>query len=153
MTLNRAQQHNTLRRETFQQLREITSHLRDRKDIWVVIVDSAGIHFSPSADVGAIGELVGQQACAFRENLRDLQNCLDGFEQWEKSTIARLHVQRLGSGLLLALYCDFRASASDAVFGLPEVKRSIAVLMGMQRITRVAGVAATEEIVLLAENF
>jgi enoyl-CoA hydratase/carnithine racemase len=118
-----------------------------------VIVDSAGIHFSPSADVGAIGELVGQQACAFRENLRDLQNCLDEFEQLEKATIARLHGYCLGGGLLLALCCDFRVAASDAVFGLPEVKRSIAVLMGTQRITRVAGVAAAKEMVLLAEDF
>ena len=153
LTLNRAQQHNTLRRETFQQLREITRRLRDRNDIWAVIVDSAGKHFSSGVDVRVIGELVGQQAGAFRESLRDLQNYLDEFEQLEKATIARLHGYCLGGGLLLALCCDFRVAATDAVFGFPEVKRSIAVLMGTQRITRVAGVAAAKEMVLLAEDF
>ncbi len=153
LTLNRAQQHNTLRRETFQQLREITRRLRDRNDIWAVIVDSAGKHFSSGVDVRVIGELVGQQAGAFRESLRDLQNYLDEFEQLEKATIARLHGYCLGGGLLLALCCDFRVAATDAVFGFPEVKRSIAVLMGTQRITRVTGVATTKEMVLLAENF
>jgi enoyl-CoA hydratase/carnithine racemase len=55
--------------------------------------------------------------------------------------------------MILACCCDFRVVSETAVFGLPEVKRSISVIMGTQRITRVAGLAATKEMTLLADNF
>tara|TARA_B100001971_G_C18051284_1_gene463004 strand:+ start:290 stop:496 length:207 start_codon:yes stop_codon:yes gene_type:complete len=63
-------------------------------------------HLSSEVDVRVIGELVGQQARAFHENLHNSQNCLDEFEQLKKATTARLHGYCLRNGLLLALCCD-----------------------------------------------
>lgn len=153
LTLNRPAQHNRITPETLYELREITVWLEGRRDIWAVVVEGAGEHFSTGVDVNIIGLLVGQDEQVYRKNLRDLQDCVDRFEQLEKATIARVHGYCLGGGLILALCCDLRVAAETAVFGLPEVKRSIAVVMGTQRITRVAGVGAAKEMILLAENF
>jgi enoyl-CoA hydratase/carnithine racemase len=71
----------------------------------------------------------------------------------EKPTIAKLHGFCLGGGLILALCCDFRVASQRTVFGLPEVRLGIGVIMGTQRVTRVAGVAATKEMILLGKRF
>ncbi len=152
LTLNRGK-YNRISPETLFELREIARFLRGRKDIWVVVVEGADEHFSSGVDVNTISMLVGQDEQAFRDNLRDLQDCLDAFEQIEQATIAKIHGYCLGGGLIFSLCCDFRIAAADAIFGLPEVKRSIAVIMGTQRITRVAGVGATKEMIFLAEMF
>lgn len=55
--------------------------------------------------------------------------------------------------MILALCCDFRIASQRTIFSLPEVKLGIPVLMGTQRLTRVAGVAATKEMILLGGRF
>ncbi len=153
LTINRPDQLNSLTPETFRELRDITARLRASKDVWAVIVQGQGEHFSVGVDVAVIGSMIDQAEEPYRETLRELQQCLDAFEALEKPTIARLHGFCLGGGLILALCCDFRIASQRTMFGFPEVKRGIAVIMGTQRVTRVAGVAATKEMILLADYF
>lgn len=153
LTLNRAAKMNSMTSETLLELRELVGVINGRSDIWVVVVASTGDHFTVGVDVSAIGMMVGQEPETYRNNLRDLQDCLDQFEALTKPTIAQIRGYCLGGGMILACCCDFRVVSKTAVFGLPEVKRSIGVIMGTQRITRVAGVAATKEMTLLADNF
>ena len=153
LTLNRAEKMNSITPEALLELRELVGVINGRSDIWAVVVASAGSHFTVGVDVSAIGMMVGQEPETYRQNLRDLQDCLDQFEALTKPTIAQIRGYCLGGGMILACCCDFRVVSKTAVFGLPEVKRSIGVIMGTQRITRVAGLAATKEMTLLAENF
>lgn len=153
LTINRPDQMNSLTPETFRELRDVTARLRANRDVWAVIVQAEGDHFSVGVDVAMIGTMVGQAEGPYRETLLDLQQCLDAFEALEKPTIARLHGFCLGGGLILALCCDFRIASQRTVFGFPEVKRGVAVIMGTQRVTRVAGVAAAKEMILLADFF
>lgn len=153
LTLNRAAHYNSITPDTLLELRQITGELAGDHDVWGVVLQGAGKHFSAGVDVSVIGQMTGQDQAAYRENLRTLQGCLDAFEELEKPTIARIRGYCLGGGLILALCCDFRVADNSAIFGLPEVKRGIAVLMGTQRITRIVGPAITREMVYLAENF
>ncbi|HFC12571.1 MAG TPA: enoyl-CoA hydratase/isomerase family protein [Anaerolineae bacterium] len=153
ITLNRPKKRNAISPETLYELRTITQAISSRDDIWVVVLAATGDHFSVGVDVNTIGLMIGQDAESYRHNLRELQGCVDLFDALNKPTIAQIQGYCLGGGLLLALCCDFRIAAHDAIFGLPEVKRSIAVIMGTQRITKIAGIPATKEMVLLAENF
>jgi enoyl-CoA hydratase/carnithine racemase len=153
LTLNRPQAMNSLNAETLYELREITAYLRVRKNVWVVILQGQGSHFSTGMDVNLIRERLDQPEPANREFLLELQGCLDVFEALEKPTIAKLRGFCIGGGLILALCCDFRVASQRTVFALPEVKLGLPVIMGTQRLTRVAGVAATKELVLLGERF
>jgi len=139
--------------ETFQELKDITDHLRASKDIWVVILEGKGKHFSTGIDVTVISSLIDYPEGPFREALLDMQNCLDAFEALEKPTIAKLRGFCLGDGLILALCCDFRIASRWTVLGFPEVKRGVPVIAGTQRVTRIAGVATTKELILLGRNF
>jgi enoyl-CoA hydratase/carnithine racemase len=152
LSLNRPENSNSLLLETFQELGEITNRLRNDQDIWVVIVEGKGKHFSIGVDLDVIHSIVDYPEEAFRENLLAMQQCLDAFEALEKPTIAKLHGFCLGGGLILALCCDFRIASDRTVLGLPEVKRGVAVIMGTQRVTRVVGTAAAKEMILLCRN-
>jgi enoyl-CoA hydratase/carnithine racemase len=152
LSLNRPEESNSLLLETFQELGEITKRVRDDKDIWVVIVEGKGKHFSIGVDLAVIHSIIDYPEGQFRENLLAMQQQLDAFEALEKPTIAKLHGFCLGGGLILALCCDFRIASDRTVIGLPEVKRGVAVIAGTQRVTRVVGVAAAKEMILLCRN-
>jgi enoyl-CoA hydratase/carnithine racemase len=153
LTLNRPHSMNSLTAATLLELRDIAAYLRATRDVWAVIVQSMGKHFSAGMDLATIQERLDQPERANREFLRGLQQCLDDFEALEKPTIAKIQGFCLGGGLILALCCDFRIASQRTVFSLPEVKLGMGVLMGTQRVTRVAGVAATKEMILLGKRF
>ena len=97
--------------------------------------------------------MVGAPQEQVARDLRDLQDCLDVFEALPLPVIAGLHGFVIGGGIILAACCDFRIASRRAIFSLPEVKRGIGVVMGMQRVTRLVGVATCKEWALLGENF
>jgi enoyl-CoA hydratase/carnithine racemase len=152
LALNRPQFMNNLDAETLYELREITAELRSRREVWAVIVQGRGKHFSAGMDVEVIRESLDRSEQANREFLRGLQQCLDDFEALEKPTIAKLHGFCIGGGLILALCCDFRVASQRTIFSLPEVKLGLGVIMGTQRLTGVVGVALTKEMVLLGKR-
>lgn len=153
LLLNRPEQKNRMDGQTLSELQDITEIIANNRNIWAVIIEGAGAQFSSGMDVNLIGAMIGQEYETYKKNLLASQAILDAFEKLEKPTIAKIHGYCLGGGLILALCCDFRIAADNTIFGLPEVKRSIGVIMGTQRITRVAGVSATKEMVMLGENF
>lgn len=153
VTLNRPEQMNSLTSDTLHELRDIAFSLRDNQDVWVIILQSAGDHFSVGVDVSQIQVMVGQDETVYRENLRDLQDCLDVFEALPQPIVAKIKGYCIGGGLLLACCCDFRVADNTALFHLPEVQLGIAVIMGTQRLTRIVGIPNTKEIVMLAERY
>jgi enoyl-CoA hydratase/carnithine racemase len=153
LTLNRPEAGNNLTPETFYELRAITTSLQTRKNIWAVIVQGQGKYFSTGIDVEMLKGRLDKPEQDNRAFLLELQACLDDFEKLEKPTIAKLHGFCIGGGLILALCCDFRIASQRTVYSLPEVRLGIGVIMGTQRVTRVAGVAATKEMILLGKRF
>ena len=151
LILNRAEKKNSLDGLTLEELGSIARQLRDDSDIWAIVLQSSGSTFSSGVDVSMIGSMIGQDRKAYEENLRLLQSYLDEFESIAKPTIAALQGYVIGGGLILALCCDFRIAAQNAIFQLPEVKRSIGVVMGTQRITRTIGIAHTKELAMLGD--
>lgn len=152
LTLNRPEVKNRLDVTTFAELKEITQLLSQDPQVWAIILQAQGDAFSAGVDVNLIGSLFGLEESTFKAQLKSLQEVLDAFEALEKPTIAALHGAVIGGGMILALCCDFRIAAENTIFGLPEVKRSIGVIMGTQRITRTIGLAHTKELALLGNN-
>ena len=152
LTLNRPEFKNRLDATTLSELKKVTYYLAEDQDVWYVILGANGDCFSAGVDVSLIGGMIDQEEGAYQSNLRELQSALDVFESLEKPTIAALHGPIIGGGVILALCCDFRIAAENSFFCLPEVKRSIAVLMGTQRISRVIGIANTKELVMLGNS-
>lgn len=152
LTLNRPNVKNRIDANTLEELEEITNRISTDPDIWVVVLKAKGTAFSTGVDVSLIGNMIDNDKNTFQQNLHRFQSALDKFEAIEKPVIAALHGYVIGGGLILALCCDFRIAADNMIVSLPEVKRSIGVLMGTQRITRTIGMANTKELVMLGNS-
>jgi enoyl-CoA hydratase/carnithine racemase len=152
LSLNRPNYSNSFVPEAFFELREITNRLSVNKDIWAVIVQGNGDHFSIGMDVEVISQMINLEDAVYRKALREMQECLDAFEALEKPTIAKLHGFCLGGGLILALCCDFRIASRRTVFGFPEVKRGVPVIMGTHRAVRILGPGLSKEMLFLGRN-
>ena len=84
---------------------------------------------------------IGRRACAA------IANC-------EAVTIARIHGHAVGGGLALALCCDFRVTASDTVFHVPEVDLGLPLLWGATpKLIYEVGAARAREIILACDRF
>jgi enoyl-CoA hydratase/carnithine racemase len=151
--LNRPLAFNSLTSSMLYELREISQSLQNNPDIWAIVVEGKGDHFSAGVDIGLIKPLSKLKPEFFESELRDLQNCLDEFARLPQPKIAKIRGYCIGGGLVLASICDFRIAADTAKFSLPEVKIGIAVIMGTKRITDLAGLANTKEMILLGEMF
>jgi enoyl-CoA hydratase len=69
-----------------------------------------------------------------------------------KPTIAAISGYALGAGCEIALCCDFRIAADNAIFGLPEITMGIIPGGGgTQRLTRLVGIESAKEIIFKGE--
>jgi enoyl-CoA hydratase/carnithine racemase len=112
-----------------------------------VIVRGAGRAFCSGMDrtalaAGSIGE-------AF---YRHWNRALDCLEDMPKITVAVLHGYSIGGGLQLALGCDLRLAADDAVLGLGATRHALVPDGAVLRLARVVGVGRAKELALLNEH-
>ena len=153
LTLNRPDTMNNMTMETLFELRDVSNYLGGRSDIWVVIVQGQGEHFSSGVDPRVITERLEGSTEELRNLVHDQQRCLDAFAALEKVTIARLHGFCIGGGLLLAASCDFRIASKRTIFSLPEVRLGIPILWGTHRISRLVGAAGAKEMIMLGKRY
>ena len=103
-------------------------------------------HFAAGADIKGFQDTLERGE---RETMaRGLKRAIKVLEELAKPTIAAVHGFALGGGLELALACDFRYLAEDAVVGQPEVLLGlIPGAGGTQRLPRVVGSQRAREMI------
>jgi enoyl-CoA hydratase/carnithine racemase len=114
---------------------------------YAVVVRGAGRAFCSGMDrtalaAGDIGETF------FRFWIR----ALNGLEDMAKVAIAVLHGHSIGGGLQLAVACDLRLAAADAVVGLGASRHGIIPDGSVLRLARLIGLARAKELSLLNED-
>ena len=105
----------------------------------VVVVRGAGPLFSSGMDLGSLGAL-----STAPERLRTFRrHCLEAWnlaEEMPKPVICAIHGACIGGALELALACDFRVLAADAIVGMPETRIGlIPDVGGSSRLPQVVG--------------
>src|SRR5918998_3172239 len=113
-----------------------------------VVVRGAGPLFSSGMDLGALGALA-----AAPQDLRGFRgHCLEAWnaaEEMPKPVICAIHGACIGGALELALACDLRVVASDAVLGMPETRIGlIPDVGGSSRLPQVVGLGRAKELVM-----
>jgi enoyl-CoA hydratase/carnithine racemase len=105
--------------------------------------------FSAGADLNEISRLSGPDAFAFSRRGQELMQMLDRFPV---PVTAAIRGYCMGGGMDLALACDYRIAAPNAVFG--HRGASLGVMTGWggtQRLPRLIGKARALQMFLLAE--
>ena len=113
-----------------------------------VVVRGAGPMFSSGMDLGALAGLAEapERLRAFR------RTCVEAWslaEEMPKPVICAIQGACIGGALELALACDFRVLAADAMVGLPEAAIGlIPDVGGCSRLPQVVGLGRAKELIM-----
>ena len=148
LTLNRPEKLNALTVPLVTELNDALDFIRNDEEISVVIITGTGRAFSVGADIEMLENLGSPET--FRTETRERwHKAFNAIEGMEKLFIAALNGITLGGALELALACDLRVAAADAVFGLPEINFGlIPDAGGTIRLTKLIGPGAAKELIL-----
>lgn len=151
ITLNRPEALNAINEEVRGQLPRAIRDADNDPAVRVVVVNGAGERaFCAGADIKGFGE---PGSLTDHRQSRVHNHWIDAFEDARKPIIASIHGYCLGGGLEIALACDIRIGADDAVFALPEVSRgTMPGAGGTQRLARVIGLGRALDMLLSAER-
>jgi len=112
---------NALSRASWRALPEACAAIAARAEALVVVVDGAGGHFSAGADIAEF-ETVYRDAAATRDYVDAMQAAFAALASLDRPTIAAIAGSAIGGGLAVALCCDLRFAADDAILAAPPAK-------------------------------
>ena len=137
---------NALNSPTLTQLDKIFDELSKKPEVKGVIITGAGEKaFVAGADISEFLKIQGEEAVKFMSRG---QRVFDKIESFDRPVIAAVNGFALGGGNELALCCDIRIAAENAVFGQPEVNLGIIPgYGGTQRLPRLIGPGRAKAII------
>lgn len=148
LRLNRPEALNAANWAWVQDLVKATNYLAQSDETHVVIVSGEGRAFCSGLDVK---ELAGGNLSR------------DWFATWERGvialaglkaiTIAAVQGYCLGGGLQVALACDLRVAATDAVMSIPAVREGVVAALGPMRLARMVGASQAKRLCFLGGRF
>jgi enoyl-CoA hydratase len=150
LRLNRPRVLNAMNRQLWQDLEATLDDAGNDTDIKVLILTGEGRAFSTGAD---LKESKTRSIDEYRDYLEHLQAVSKKIIRFEKPIIAAVNGYALGSGYELALACDIRIAAEDAMIGSPEARVTSSVTGGAMRLIQdLIGHGKTRELLFTARN-
>lgn len=142
---------NALNVPTLTQLDQIFDKLASNPEVKGVVITGGGEKsFVAGADISEFLQVKGNTAAAF---MAKGQRIFDKIESFDRPVIAAINGFALGGGNELAMSCDIRIAAENAIFGQPEVNLGIIPgYGGTQRLPRLIGPGKAKEIIFADER-
>jgi enoyl-CoA hydratase/carnithine racemase len=148
VVLNRPEKRNAFNGELVVATGEALRAAAEDSSVRCVVVRGAGPMFSSGMDLGSLAALseAPDDLRAFRRACLDAWNLA---EEMTKPTICVIHGACIGGAMELALACDLRVIAADALIGMPEVRIGlIPDVGGSSRLPSVVGLGRAKELVM-----
>jgi enoyl-CoA hydratase/carnithine racemase len=148
LVLNRPEKRNALNGELIAELGGAIEEAAADADVRVLVLRGEGAMFSSGMDLNDLRDLSedSSRLRAFRRPLLAWWNLL---EEMPKPTICQIHGAALGGAFELALACDFRTMAEDAVAGIMEVRIGLLPdVGGCSRLPAVVGLGNAKELIM-----
>lgn len=151
MYINRPKALNALNKDTLTEMRSAIQDVAEDRSIKVMIVAGAGDKaFVAGADIAYMQPLTAVEGRVFSDYGEKTMRML---ELLEKPVIAAVKGFALGGGCELAMACDIRLAADNAVFGQPEVGLGVIPgFGGTQRLPRIIGEGRAKELTYTADS-
>jgi enoyl-CoA hydratase/carnithine racemase len=148
LVLNRPDKRNALNGELIRELGAAIEEAAADDDVRVVVVRGEGAMFSSGMDLNDLREL-SQDPSRLRSYRRPILAWWNLLEEMPKPTICQIHGAALGGAFELALACDFRTMAEDAVAGVMEVRVGLLPdVGGCSRLPAVVGLGNAKELIM-----
>nr|WP_296066622.1 enoyl-CoA hydratase/isomerase family protein [uncultured Actinoplanes sp.] len=149
LTLDRPAKRNALDRAMLESLLDATTGLGRRDDVRAVVVRGAGRTFCAGAD---IADWVSPAAPVAAELSRLGRAAFAAVAALPAPSVALIEGAAVGGGLELALACDVRIAAGDALLGFPELRLgNLPAWNGLSRLVGVAGLGVARHLLLTGE--
>jgi enoyl-CoA hydratase/carnithine racemase len=151
LILNRPEKRNAFNDELVLGLREAVQAAAGDDAVHCVVVRGAGPMFSSGMDIGFLGALAGEPG-RLRASRRPIIETWNLLEEMPKPTICQIHGGCIGGAMELALACDLRVMASDAVIGLVETRVGLVPdVGGSTRLPSVIGLGRAKEMIMASK--
>src|SRR3954453_18679375 len=148
LVLNRPEKRNALNEETIRALGAEVEAAAADDSVRVVVVRGEGPLFSSGMDLNDLRSL-SENPERTREGRRPILQIWNLLEEMPKPTICQIHGAALGGSFELALACDFRTMAEDAVAGIMEVRVGLLPdVGGCSRLPAVVGLSNAKELIM-----
>ncbi|HEY7299055.1 MAG TPA: enoyl-CoA hydratase-related protein [Xanthobacteraceae bacterium] len=149
VTLNRPHVLNALDVPAKEQLAAIWQEISEDSAIRVAVLTGAGSKaFCAGSDIKEISQ-TGRMV-----STDTLLRAIPGIGiPLDKPVIAALHGYCIGFGMTLALHCDLRVGARDAVLGYPEVRHGMISAVSALRLPQVIASVRAFEMLVLGRNY
>jgi enoyl-CoA hydratase len=149
VVFNRPKKLNSLNQQVIEELGDLLKQVDKDSEVKVLVFTGGPDLFGAGADIDMLSNLKSSAECYIFSGENNVYQTL---ENLGKPTVASIGGFCLGGILELALCCDFRIAASNAQFGLPEVKLGILPGGGgTQRLPRLIGMTMAKELVFLGD--
>ena len=123
----------------------------DDPDVRALLITGEGRGFCAGADLTEFGSAPSQVIARQVRWQRDVWGQMINLD---KPIVAAVHGYCIGSGLEIALLCDVRVAAEDAVFAMPEVRLGmIPAAGGTQALPRSVGPSRALDLLLTGRRF
>lgn len=157
IVLNRPDKRNAFVVQMLQEMALAVQEAEQKTDARVIIVRGEGTCFSAGIDLMAMGgfpEALGEN---WRDHMYEVtriyQAPMNRLQQSTLPTIALLHHYAIGGGFEIALGCDLRIAADDAIISLEEARLGIIPDGGgTVRLTQLVGASRAKELIFTARR-
>jgi len=148
LILNRPQKRNALNGDAIRELGGAIEAAAADDSVRVVVVRGEGAMFSSGMDLNDLRSL-SESPAHLRDYRRPILQWWNLLEEMPKPTICQIHGAALGGAFELALACDFRTMAEDAVAGIMEVRVGLLPdVGGCSRLPAVVGLGNAKELIM-----
>jgi enoyl-CoA hydratase/carnithine racemase len=148
VVLNRPEKRNAFNGELILAVGRALRAAAEDAGVRVVVVRGAGPMFSSGMDLGSLADLAAAPGDlrTFRRAVLEAWNLA---EEMAKPTVCQIHGGCIGGALELALACDLRVIAAEAVVGMPETRIGlIPDVGGSSRLPQIVGLGRAKELIM-----
>lgn len=151
VVMNRPEKRNAMNEDLIRGLAESLHAAAHDPQVRCVVVRGEGTMFSSGMDFASLGALAVEPS-RLREFRSGVLAAWNLCEEMAKPTIAQIHGGCIGGAMELALACDLRVMASEAVIGLVETRVGlIPDVGGSSRLPSVVGVGRAKEMIMTSK--
>ena len=151
VVMTRAEKRNAINGEVLLGLKDAFTEAANDDSVNVVVVRGDGPMFSSGADLGGLGDLADDPS-GLRPFRREFITTFNLLEEMTKPTICQIHGGCIGGAMELALACDMRVMAEDAVCGLLETRVGlIPDVGGCSRLPSIVGLGVAQEMIMASK--
>jgi enoyl-CoA hydratase len=141
---------NLLHPDVAEQIAAAVDELAQRTDVRCLVITGTGRHFVGGGDLRFVQTLDARAAERYVTAIQAMQL---GLSRIPQPVIAAVNGTALGGGCELAMACDIRISADDALWGQPEVTLGIIPgAGGTQNLPRLVGPGRAKQLVFTGER-